>query len=187
MHGHIEQRRFEGIFAVALSAILALELAPVRIRVVAVRAKIVRNGLLEIATLVTVIAGGFGMRTMQGEFGLVVIEADGRSGLQHLPAGGDVAALAGSGERSAVRVLMAIGAGGERNVFVRNKDLGVFACRLVALRARHFLVQSGQRVVGGAVIEAAGGLPGFQRVTTGAVRSQLAAMLIGMAVRAGRR
>lgn len=161
MHAGVEERGSENIFAMALSAIRAAELALVRIGIVTAGAKIIGNWLPEIAALVTIVTGGFDMRTVQRKGRLVVIEADGRGGLQHLPAGGHVATLARSGKRSAVRILMAIGARGEGNFFIRHEDLGIHRSRLMAVCARGLLVQPGQWIDRGTVIEAAGGLPCF--------------------------
>lgn len=165
----------------ALAAILAGKLPLMRIGIVAIGTEIVRHRALEVAVFVAIVTGCFSMRAMQRELGFVVIEARCRNGLQHLPAGRHVAALAGGGEGCAVRVLMAIRAGGERDFFVGDEDLGAFRMCFVTLSAGHLLVKTGKGVAGQAVVEAAGGFPGVQRVAAGAVFSQFPAMLVVMA------
>lgn len=61
----------------ALGAVLAAELALVRVWIMAVGAEIMRDGPLEIAALVAIETGSFRMGAVQREIGFVVVETDG--------------------------------------------------------------------------------------------------------------
>ena len=168
VHGHGEERRLESILAVTEPAILARKLALVRIGTVAVGALIMRHGLLEIAAFVTARASQLFMRSMQRELGLAVIEVGGQRPHQ-FPSRRHVAALARRGERSLMRVVMAIAASAEPNIGVRYEYLGVLCTRAVALRAGYSFMQPRQRIFCRAVVETTGRLPGLHRVAARAI------------------
>ncbi len=150
-------------------AVLAGELALVRIGRMTIRAFQVRHRLFEIAALVAIVAGGLAMRAVQRERGFVMIETCVRP--NRFPAGCRVATVACGGESSMVRIFMAIGAGSERDIFVLHNALRSFGSRTMALAANQFLMQSGQGIASLLVIKPAGRLPAFQRVAASAIGS----------------
>lgn len=105
--------------------------------------------------------------------------------MHQLPAGRQVAILAGRGECAPVRIVVAIATGGKRNVRIGHEHFGVFGARAMTLRAGDSFVQSGQRIFRGAVVESAGRLPGIERMASRAIGAKLSAMLVAVTRGAG--
>ena len=113
---HGIERRFETVFIVTTRAILAGELALVRIRRVTAGAADVGYGLFEVAVLVATETAHLGVCAVEWKLCTAVVEGGRHAHL--LPARRVVAALAILLECAPMRILMAIAAGSERESFV---------------------------------------------------------------------
>lgn len=181
MHRAIEQRWLEAVFVVARLAVCtgrtAGELLVVRI-LMAGRAAVVRDLAMEIGILMTFVTGDVGMLALQSKWGPVVTETGGGDA-GATPSGGAVAAVAGASDLglakgAAMRVFVTALAGLEgQSLELRG--------RRVTLDARHLLVETSEGEAGLRMVETAGGLPAFGRMALGAIRTELALMLVLMA------
>lgn len=185
---HREGRWPEFLFGMAALAIVPLELSPVRIGCVTIGAVCKRHRPLEIAIPMAFFASCIDVRAMQRKFRRAVIETG-----RHLgnvpPSRGCMAVLAGRGERSTMRVLVAISARVERDIFVTDNQLrgSIAVSRTVALIAGDLFMQAGKWVLRALVIEPGCRSPALRAMASRAVRAELSSMLIGMTSRALRR
>ena len=137
----------------ALAAVLTLGELPVMSVLVAIRALLERDGLLEISVGMALCAIDGSVLALKRELRLGVVEAlvDGLEA-DLLPSGCAMAGLAGLREAAVMRVLVAIRAQAEGNAGVLWLAVGTVD---VALGALHLSVQAGKGIAGLGVIELA--------------------------------
>jgi len=162
------------------------KLALVRIGFVAIGAGVMRNWSFEIAALMAAGTGNVDVFPKQGKVGLRVIECCGEAGF--LPRGCGVARIAALFEFAFVWIAMTVRAVGELEAGVTRL---IVRTRSVTALAQHVAVFAGERELGFRVIEIlaidGGGFPTKRGVTTRAVGSQSALVLVLVAVHAARR
>ena len=185
---HGEKGRLPALHVVAgraFTAILTLDELPIMSILVAIRALLERDLLLEIAVGVALGAIDGGVLALERVLGLGVVESL-VDGLQAdpLPSAGIVAGVATLREAAVVRILVAIGALAEWNANVFRLAIGTVG---VALGALHFRMQSGERITGFGVVELAhvDGFPVDEVVAGLAGRAQTALVEIFVTGRAG--
>ena len=180
MTGLGERRRAPTRYRMARAAVAAVgaveELALVLV-LVTILAFIVRYGGLEIRIPMTLQANHLGVLALERVFRFAVVEAV-RS-LHSLPDIDVVAVFAPRGKGAVVGILVAPGAGGERQAGVLD-HFGVGRRRAMTFGAIHFLMFAGEGIVRGGVIVRLQ-LPGGDGVALLAVRAQLPGMAVLMA------
>jgi hypothetical protein len=169
----------------ALAAILTLEELPIMSILVAIRALLERDLLLEIAVGVALSTFDGSVLALEGILGLGVVESL-VDGLQAdpLPSAGIVAGVATLREAAVVGILVAIGALAEWKANVLRLAIGTIR---VALGALHLRMQSGEGIAGLGVVELAhvDGFPVDEVMAGLAVRAQTALVEIFVTGRAG--
>ena len=185
---HGEKGRLPSLYVVAgrtFAAILTLYELPVMSILVAIRALLEWDLLLEIAVGVALGAIDGGVLALERVLGLGVVEAlvDGLQ-VDPLPSTGVVAGVATLREAAVVRILVAIGALAEWNANVLRLAIGTVGVTLAAL---HLRMQSGERITGFGVVELAHvhGFPVNEVVAGLARRAQTALVEIFVTGRAG--
>ena len=152
MRRHRVERRLVGVFIVTAGTILSGKLPFVWIRRVAIRAQSMRHGFFEITGLVAFRAFHFCVPAVQGEIREVMVKT-GRHP-HHLPAHGGVTAFARALKCAAVRILMAIKAGGKWKIRILRIRLAVYRRqRTMALVANYLFMQSGKGVAAACMIK----------------------------------
>lgn len=161
------------------------KLPPMRIRFVAVCARIVRQRSFEVRSLVTLLAWDINVLAEQGELRLRMVERD--FGVRLLPRKGCMARVAALCEAALVRVAMAVCASGKRQSCVANLSV---RCRSMATLAQNVTMLTCQGIAGLRVIESLfiddPNLPIFRRVASSALAAQTPLMFIFVACTATR-
>jgi len=185
---HGEKGRLPSLYVVAgrtFAAILTLDELPVMSILVAIRALLEWDLLLEIAVGVALGAIDSEVLALERVLGLGVIESL-VHGLQvdPLPSAGIVAGVATLRETAVVRILVTIGALAEWNANVFRLAIGTVG---VTLGALHLRMQSGEGITGFGVVELAhvDGFPVDEVVAGLARRAQTALVEIFVTGRAG--
>lgn len=185
---HGEKGRLPALYVVAgrtLAAILTLDELPVVSILVAIRAFLEWDLLLEIAVGVALGAIDGSVLAFERVLGLGMVEslADGLK-VDPLPSAGIVAGVATLGEAAVVGILVAIGTLAEWNANVLGLAIGTVG---VTLGALHLRMQSGEGIAGFGVVELAhvDGFPVDEVVTGLARRAQTALVEIFVTGRAG--
>ena len=185
---HGEKGRLPSLYVVAgrtFAAILTLDELPVMSILVAIRALLEWDLLLEIAVGVALGAIDSEVLALEGVLGLGVVESL-VHGLQvdPLPSAGIVAGVATLRETAVVRILVTIGALAEWNANVFRLAIGTVG---VTLGALHLRMQSGEGITGFGVVELAhvDGFPVDEVVAGLARRAQTALVEIFVTGRAG--
>jgi len=187
---HCVGRRLPTLHGVAGEALATAmtfgKLSVVRIGLVAIRALVENQRLLEVAVGVALFATDRRVLAFQRVLGFRVIEILVHRLLRDsLPTPGAMAGGTCLGEAAVVRVLVAIGTQVERNACVPRLAIGPVG---VALGALHLGVETGQRIPRLRVIELVANLqrlPIFVVVTLQAIRAQAAFVIILVARDAG--